>query len=876
MRRRDFIKDSVVSGGALLLGKDRGIAAGEPPVSPQDTTAPSAPVPGRRLPDLRPARWIWYPSERCLQNTFFLFRRGLDLPSKPRRATGWIVADSRYLLTVNGQRIQWGPAPCDPRWLEADPMDLTGALAAGHNVIGAQVLFYGQGDGTWPIGKPGLLFWLEIESDTGEKQTVVSDAAWRSFLARAWRPGQYKRWYVRSLQEEFDARLYPYGWTTADFQPNADWLAAMPLDCPANKPPICATYTEYMLDMMGELETSELRPRSVPFMEESTAPAKLAESLWIEWLRPSQEYFEFRTPEAFRADRQPSASETAPGSWRVQLDGKRAAALTFELTEQMVGWPFFTIEAPAGTVIEVMVQEAHDLGGPALLNTHFNSWARFICREGVDRFETFDFESFRWLQLHIHGAVGAVTVRDVGIRRRVFPWPNKPNVRFAEPALQQLIDATINTLNNSAQETVMDGVGRERQQYSGDGAHQLHPIQLTFGEMRLPARFVTTFSQGMTLDGYFLDCWPAYDRLARLIERQLHLTRWGPLLDHGVGFNFDCYYHYLYSGNLGDLREAYPRLLRFEQYLESIVGRDGLLPVENTGIPSVWIDHIAYQRQRHKQCAFNLYAAAMLQHALPALCRAFGDASRAQRVRSFGARLQAAAVKRFWSAERGVFVNNLPWLNEEKAVRMCDRSLATAILYDQCPGGKSDVVLRTLVDCPPEMGFSYPANAGWRLWALAHGGRADVVVKDFRERWTGMESIKLNNTLQEDWHAKPDSESEWSHCPVAPLFVTHMSLAGIKPLEPGFKRCEVRPQMADLELLEVTTHTVKGPIEFSGRGKIGGREITLSLPPACAGELVVRREESIRLEPAAGPTPAAHARYRLPAGQTTTVHLKYS
>jgi len=27
------------------------------------------------------------------------------------------------------------------------------------------------------------------------------------------------------------------------------------------------------------------------------------------------------------------------------------------------------------------------------------------------------------------------------------------------------------------------------------------------------------------------------------------------------------------------------------------------------------------------------------------------------------------------------------------------------------------------------MGFSYPANAGWRLWALAQAGRADVIVK---------------------------------------------------------------------------------------------------------------------------------------------------
>ena len=249
----------------------------------------------------------------------------------------------------------------------------------------------------------------------------------------------------------------------------------------------------------------------------------------------------------------------------------------------------------------------------------------------------------------------------------------------------------------------------------------------------------------------------------------------------------------------------------------------------------MWIDHIAYQRQRHKQCAFNLYAAAMFQHALAPICRAFGDRANEEASLNFGRQLQAAAVRRFWSPQRETFINNLPWLDEKKPdeeqqPRMCDRSLATAILFDQCPGGRTANPLRALVECPPEMGFSYPANAGWRLWALAQGGRADVVVKEFRERWATLDSVRLNNTLQEDWAAHPDSSSEWSHCPVAPLYVTHMSLAGIRPLEPGFRRCEIRPQPADLELLEVTTYTPLGPLTLQTRGKAGARELTLDLP----------------------------------------------
>ncbi len=876
--RRNFLRQTAGTGTLLGLIPAQ-LSVAQTPESPNlpETTHIHLPPEKNRL-DLSPARWIWYPSERTLPNTVVLFRRSLHIVSKVRSATGWIAADSRYLLTIDGTRVQWGPAPADPRRMEVDPLDLTDLLNQGNHTIGITALFYGHGDGTHPIGKPGVIFTLTVTFVDGSILTVCSDGSWSCYLCKSWRPGQYKRWYLRSFQEEFDSRLYPYGWDLPEFPPATDWLPAQLLVCPATVPPSCSTYPDYMLDTRADRSVSCLMPRSIPMLtEHPVAVERLVEAYAVRWHRPAEEYFDVLTPNAFTASPLQIPS-TSPGEWTTELDGISAAALTFEFRDECVGFPFFTIDAPRDTIVELMVQEGHTPGGPPLLNTHFHAWSRFICSGGRQTFQTFDYEASKWLQLHVRGAKGRVTIRAVGMLRRVFPWPHTPVVRVGEPALQRLMDASINTLHNSAQETTVDGMGRERQQYSGDGAHQLHAVYLTFGEHQLPARFLSTFSQGLMLEGYFFDCWPAFDRLARVMERQVNMTMWGPLLDHSVGFGFDCYHHYLYTGDLEPVREPYTRYQRFVRYLYGIRGRDGLIPVTGLGTPAVWIDHDAYRggRQEHKQCAFNLYAAAMLCHAFAPLARAAGDSSWAEFAAVFGSELHRAAIDTFWSKTDGLYINNLPWLKEEGTPRMCDRSLATAVLYDQCPDDMTAPALQALAAPPAHLGISYPANACWRYWALARGGRTDVVLRELRERWAPMDTVVLNNTIGENWNAAPDSGDLWSHCAVVPLYLLTMGIAGIQPTAPGFARCRLRPQPADLHHFSVVVPTVRGSLSMEATGQMGDRTVHVQVPETCDAEIVLDGREKVPLKLLRQSGDGRTAVFKLPSTTDHHLHLKHT
>jgi hypothetical protein len=243
----------------------------------------------------------------------------------------------------------------------------------------------------------------------------------------------------------------------------------------------------------------------------------------------------------------------------------------------------------------------------------------------------------------------------------------------------------------------------------------------------------------------------------------------------------------------------------------------------------------------------------MLTHALAPMAELFGEAQRAAAARQFGAELLTRCVQRFWDSRRAVFVNNLPWLNEEPGPRLCDRSLATAVLFDQCPGGDTRAALRVLAECPAEMGFAYPANAVWRLWALAKGGYGDVVIRDLRERWATMRSVRENNILQEFWVASTDAIDQWSHCALAPLDSLFMDIAGIRPLRPGFEKIAIRPQLGDLPSLALTAYTVRGAIHFESKREASGHrlDLLLPLPLQCTGELLTIHavQKLTRLQP---------------------------
>lgn len=793
------------------------------------------------------ARWIWYPERRTLAATFILFRKTFDLAQVPASAPAWVSGHSRYQLWVNGRFVQRGPAPSDPRYWDVDPVELAPYLKPGRNVVAAVVCAFGNGDGTYVPPAPagtgqgqGFLFQCDALS-------LFTGEGWKCVRPRCWRHGAYQRWFLRAFQEEFDARHYPEGWAGPVFD-DTGWKPAAVNSNPPGRPSLREVARE------GWQPDWVLQPRTIPPVVETPAePRALSATGWIDWQVAPEEYFECFPADAFRETEDPSLKPSGGALFPVQLPatGARSAVVTYDFGREVLGHPAIRLRAPAGTVVDLLFVEKQ-VPGKLVLRTppSFGQWIRVTCREGVTEYTAFEYECFRHLQLCIRNASGPVEVLSAGAVERNYAWLHQPDFACSDADIQRACQASLNTHKIVCQETLVDNCVRERQQYAGDLDHAKLGSYFAFGETRQPARMLRTFAQGQSPEGWFMDSWPAWDRCQRLFQKHLGLTTWGPIIDHALQFGIAIAEHHLWDDDPALLRSLTPRMERFAQFLDRSARSDGLLPVLHWTWNTVWIDHIGFLAEEDKHCALNLYWAGFLTHGLARLYDWTGQPAQARQARARAARIVERVQRLYWSEADSLFIDNLPRRAADGHARVHARTLSMALCFGSAPRGREARAVELLRSFPTttspsvvdldqgrvKLGFNYPLNDIWRLWALASHGRGDVVVQDLRDRWSRLPSVLENGTYAEFWHPGPSETGQvWCQSNPVPLIAFYQLVLGVQPTEPGFRAYELRPQPGDLQKVSGTVHSPRGPIRVA----INGRRLDWSSPAGVKATLVL-------------------------------------
>lgn len=199
------------------------------------------------------AQWIWCEGKETPRNFYLYTRKSFLIPSRIRRASVRVTADSRYQMYCNGSFIARGPARCDRRWQCLDRWDITDHLRQGENVVASIVHHYGEWTFAYMHGRGGFLGEITVELQDGRVLTWGSDASWRVQPATAWDQSLPRMSIQLGYPEVYDARREPPHWREADFD-DSHWPFATILGPPGMEP------------------WPRLAPRDIPPMSEQPLP----------------------------------------------------------------------------------------------------------------------------------------------------------------------------------------------------------------------------------------------------------------------------------------------------------------------------------------------------------------------------------------------------------------------------------------------------------------------------------------------------------------------------------------------------------------------------------------------------------------------------
>ncbi len=742
-----------------------------------------------------------------------MLRRSFVVTKPLRRARIYASGLGVHALSLNGADVS--DRVLDPQFTNYQKTvlyvthDVTSSIRRGENVI-ASVLGSGKFDdaaGTWDWGwdraewrgTPRLRLDLRLTYVDGSEEVVASDTSWRVSVDG---PTRYDSFY---LGETYDARREIPGWNRVGFDATS-WPAARLVAAPA-----------------GTLRAEAAEPSRV-------------------------------------------VATRTPGTRRIPTRG----VVVYDVGQNLSGWATISVRAPAGTAVEVFYSEK--LGADGRASTEGNALVGgqlqtdyYVARGGgTERWTPrYSWKGFQYVQLTGPGGAPlpvGVTVAVDSVQHVRMALTASSTFAAAEPLLRRIHDATTWAIQSNVQTGIItDTPIYEKNPWTGDAALIAGTASTMFDTRRLYAKLFQDMLDAQTDQGevpllaptnqnygyvgkpafkppaccgatppwdafWFVVPWEAYQRFGdrRALERtypamRKYLDDWIPRWTNRDG---DAYAHTLTAG-LGDW--------------------DAPLGVD----PVIGLSVTAYYAE-FARIAANV-------------ARVLDRAEDAARYDTLFARIRNDFNAKYLRSD-GVYQDTtppqgpraLPGAGEgaparSRGVRAIQQTpQVLALAFDLVPDSLRRAVANRLADdvLHARGGNEYVGILGARhiLPELSRSGHADVAYAiatqtDYPSYGYWTDSLKWT-TLAEYW--EPTSRSRNHHMFGAIGQWFYEQLAGMRPVEPGYRRIEFRPDVPNgLASASARHESVRGPVAVAWRRTASGLELDVTVPPNATGTVHV-------------------------------------
>jgi len=773
---------------------------------------------GSKWPITWDARWIWAgpaplpvspigaagipPKETW--NRFCYLRRTLQLDSIPTSVPARVMADSRFVLFVNGVEVARGPSRSIPERLAWTEVDLAPCLRAGRNAIAALVRFYGVPGPWWRPSAPSFLLGFGSFAFEAPAIGVISNTSWKG------RAAPYRQDVVRGAAlpvpptEILDGAAIPIGWNDAAFD-DSDWQPAVELSA--------GTFSYNRTRIPVEPFTSPEHDKIAPL---TSIPIALKELT-----RRSVAALESDDPRGAY----PTIEQSASGPNTI---------VNFDAGMITLATPWAVVRGPVGSTIDVYCGE--DVRADGSAETQPRQFAmRYILRGGeTERVESYEAVGFRYLSIV---ARAGAQIESAGAIERRYPRGDEAYFECDDLALNKIWRVGARTLELCSTDAFIDCPGREQRAWLGDSYIHALLTYTTNTDWRLVRRHLRVCAHSRRGDGLLA--------MAAACDFSISSTT---IPDYSLHWIRALARYFEYSGDSATVRELMPTasgvVAAFERYRAS----DGLI----RGMPGwIFIDWAMTERSEVTGALDALYAAALDDFASLAET-VIADSRTATDARA-SAQQTRRAFELLWDERAGVYVDAADRSGPHRRVsqqtnaiaivagcaprerwsRMLDyvldesRIVVTLTIADNIGAylkQRMDPAEHMTFDVEHDVVAAQPFFSHILHDAIVRAGRRDLIPARCMKWWPQIE--RGDTAFEEYWDARTGTGSRCHAWSATPTYDLTTWVLGVRPVAPGYSRAEIAPHFGKLRHLEGRVPTPHGLIEVK-LDREGGGELVI-------------------------------------------------
>lgn len=739
------------------------------------------------------SKWITHPKIIGDEPGVYLFKKQIELPEKPGTFIINISADNRYVLYVNGKVTGRGPTRGDiNRWL-FETLDIAPFLQKGKNHIAVKVWNMGK---LKPLAQISHQTGLIIQGNSSKEKIINTNKTWQVSPDKSYsfyRINHLKRFYAAGPGEKFDGQKHPWNWKTSE---NTAWRNAK--EGPNGQ-------SLKSLSSTGKPSGHLLFPSPLPAME-----AK------------KQAFQSIRRLEGIS-----NANALLAEEGSVTIPANKTVTMLLDHGQLTNAYPQLYYSQGKNSTIKITYAESLFIpkdGKPTFHKGNRNKiegkvmWGNYdilIADGGKKRFfEPLWWRCFRYVQLEIETGKEPLILEKFESEFTAYPLALKADFKCNNPLLKEVFEVAWHTQRLCAGETFFDTPYYEQLQYTGDTRIQ---------------SLITAYASGDTLlwkdaiMDYYDSRFPFGLMQSRYPNSQTQIIATFSLVwitmvhDYMMHCNDDEF-----------IQSMLPAILDILTWYDQRVEDNGMIGKLETWLFVDWVKgwplgYPPLDKNKKNSSILGLQYVYTLQKALE-IFNAYNYPGLKQKWELRANTTREAVISNCWDEQKKLLADT------PDKDKFSQHANIFAVLTNTFNTKKQkEIMMRILNDSTIAQSTFY--FDFYLVEALKKAGLGDLYVEKLHPL-KAMIDNGLTTFVEKPEPTRSDCHA-WS---ASPVYYYYNLIAGISPVEKGFKRIEMRPSLGELNFIEGKMPLRGGFIAFDlkKKGKLGISG-TVTLPKNLSG-----------------------------------------